>query len=155
MNIVSINTSQPVWKDWIAFHNCLKANKAGILVEAMLHITNYWLILPFLFVIEMLLVFQADIIALSKGKNRVHSVPRLHLPPCITATLSATGKHCPNLLRAQMASSCGSVISIAQWMQRYQRSLEQLLQALQHVPDVATTRQHIQEVSTPVACSAL
>ena len=116
MNIVSINTSQPVWKDWIAFHNCLKANKAGILVEAMLHITNYWLILPFLFVIEMLLVFQADIIALSKGKNRVHSVPRLHLPPCITATLSATGKHCPNLLRAQMASSCGSVISIAQWM---------------------------------------
>ena len=56
--------------------------------------------------------------------------------------------------RNELMHSCEMRVS-AQWMQRYQRSLEQLLQALQHVPDVATTRQHIQEVSTPVACSAL
>ncbi|XP_031414405.1 uncharacterized protein CXorf38 [Clupea harengus] len=46
--------------------------------------------------------------------------------------------------RNELMHSCEMRVS-AQWMQRYQRSLEQLLQALQHVPDVATTRQHIQE----------
>ncbi|KAL2088102.1 hypothetical protein ACEWY4_016930 [Coilia grayii] len=46
--------------------------------------------------------------------------------------------------RNELMHSCEMRVS-QQWMQRYQRSLEMLLTLLQHIPDVATTTQHIQE----------
>ncbi|XP_041937290.1 uncharacterized protein CXorf38-like isoform X1 [Alosa sapidissima] len=46
--------------------------------------------------------------------------------------------------RNELMHSCEMRVS-AQWMRCYQRSLEQLLQPLQHVPEVAVTRQDIQE----------
>lgn len=46
--------------------------------------------------------------------------------------------------RNELMHSCEMRVS-SQWMKHYQRSLEHLLKPLQHVPDVAATRQHIEE----------